>query len=129
MQMLQDSVISEVHKVCDVLHFLEIREMNGIFSNLAILYRIYNVLPVSSATAERSFSRLKQIKSYTRSTLDEIPLSDLSVINSEKEFSENLDFKSVVNTFAKIKNRRKQCSRPTRPMYHACTIKYCNIPI
>jgi len=57
MQMLQDAVISEVHKVCDVLHYLEICEMNGIFSNLANLYRIYNVLPVSSATAERSFSR------------------------------------------------------------------------
>jgi len=36
--MLQDAVISEVHKICDVLHFLEIREMSGIFSNLANLY-------------------------------------------------------------------------------------------
>ena len=25
-QLLQDAVISEVHKMCDVLHFLEIRE-------------------------------------------------------------------------------------------------------
>jgi len=29
--MLQDAVISEVHKICYVLHFLEIREMSGIF--------------------------------------------------------------------------------------------------
>ena len=28
---LQDVVISEFHKICDVLHFLEIREMGGIF--------------------------------------------------------------------------------------------------
>ena len=54
-QMLQDAVISKVHKICDVLHFLEIREMSWIFSNLANLYRIYNVLPVSSAIAEQSF--------------------------------------------------------------------------
>jgi len=60
--MLQDAVISEVHKICDVWHFLEIREMSLIFSNLANLYRIYNVLLVSSASAERSFSRLNQIK-------------------------------------------------------------------
>jgi len=39
-QMLQGAVISEFHKICDVLHFLEIREMSGIFSNLANLYRI-----------------------------------------------------------------------------------------
>ena len=107
-QMLKDAVISKVHKICDVLHFLEIREMSGIFSNLAKLYRIYNVLTVSSASAERSFSRLKQIKSYTRSTMDDIRLSDLSLLNIEKEFSENLDFNSVVDTFAKMKNRRKQ---------------------
>jgi len=60
--MLQDAVISEVRKICDVFHFLEIRDMSGIFSNLTNLYRIYNVLPVSSASAERRFSRLKQIK-------------------------------------------------------------------
>jgi len=47
------------------------------------------------ASAERSFSRLKQIKSYTRSTMDEIRLSDLSILNIEEEFSENLDFNSV----------------------------------
>jgi len=29
--MLQDVIISEVHKICDVLHFLEILEMSGIF--------------------------------------------------------------------------------------------------
>jgi len=28
--------------------------------------------------------------------------------NIEKEFSENLDFNNVVDTFAKMKNRRKQ---------------------
>jgi len=40
--------------------------------------------------------------------MDEIRLSDLSVLNIEKEFSENLDFNSVVDTFANMKNRRKQ---------------------
>jgi len=39
--------------------------------------------------------------------MDEIRLSDLSVVNIEEEFSENLDFNSVVYTFAKRKNRRK----------------------
>ena len=46
---------------------------------------------------------VKQIKSYTRSTMDEIRLSDLSMLNIEKEFAENLDFISVVDIFAKMK--------------------------
>ena len=78
------------------------------FKTLLTFIEYYNVLPVSSASAERSFSRLKQTKNYTRSTMDEIRLSDLSVLNIEKEFSENFDFNSVVDTFAKTKNRRKQ---------------------
>jgi len=42
--------------------------------------------------------------------MDEIRLSDLSVPNIEKEFSEYLDFNSihVVDNFAKMKNKRKQ---------------------
>jgi len=39
--MLQDAGISEIHKTCDVLHFLEISDMSGNFSNLANLYRIF----------------------------------------------------------------------------------------
>ena len=79
-----------------------------------------NVLPVGSASAERSFSRLKQIKSYTRSTMDEIRLSDLSVLNVEKELSEKLDFNSVVDTSAKMKNRLDSlCSSQGRPSHGA----------
>src|SRR6218665_259986 len=48
-QLLQDAVTSEAHKMCDGLHFLEIREMSRIFENLANLYIIYNVLSVSSS--------------------------------------------------------------------------------
>jgi|SRR6218665_100851 len=103
--MLQDAVISEIHKIFDVLHFLEIHEMSGIFQTFIETY--YNVFPASSASAERSFSR--QIKRYTAgSTMDEIRLSDLSVLNIERKFSKNFDFNSVFFTFAKVKNRRKQ---------------------
>jgi len=52
--------------------------------------------------------RLKQIKSYTCLTTNDIRFLDLSVLNIEKKFSENLDFKSVIKTFAKMKNRRKR---------------------
>ena len=61
-QMLQDAVISEIRKIFDVLHFLEILEMSWIFQTFIETYN--NVFPASIASAERSFSR--QIKRYTR---------------------------------------------------------------
>jgi len=39
--MMQYAVISEVHKICDVLHFLEIREMSGIFKPGQPLHNIF----------------------------------------------------------------------------------------
>ena len=62
----------------------------------------FEVFASGGTCARYATGRLKRTKSYTRSTMDEIRLSDLSVANIE--FSENLDFNSV----AKMKNRRKQ---------------------
>ena len=50
------------------------------FPNIHCLLVIACTLPISSAEAERSFSLLRKIKSYLRSTMSEECLSDLSVI-------------------------------------------------
>jgi len=39
------------------------------FPSIAVLLQIYATLPVTTATSERSFSALKYIKNYLRSTL------------------------------------------------------------
>ena len=41
------------------------------YPNIHDLLKIFATLPVSSATAERSFSALKYLKSYLRSTMSE----------------------------------------------------------
>jgi len=84
---LYKQMLQEVQEIYDALHFLEIREMSGISSKR---------FACQHASSERIFSILKQIKSYTRSAMDEIRLLDLSVLNIEREFSKNLDFNSVV---------------------------------
>jgi hypothetical protein len=48
-------------------------------------------LPVTSATAERSFSKLKLIKSYLRSTMTNERLSGLALISIERGLAENID--------------------------------------
>ncbi len=47
-----------------VLPFIICNDMERAFPNISILYRIYQTLPVTSANAEHSFSRLKLIKNY-----------------------------------------------------------------
>ena len=55
--------------ICDMLQAVPMaREM---FCEVDKLMRIYLTIPVTTATAERSFSALRRIKTYLRSTISE----------------------------------------------------------
>lgn len=83
------------------------RDMVSSYPNLYTLYKIYYTLPVSSATEERSFSRLKLLKTYLRSTMTEESPSDLAILNIESTIAQTINFDQVIATFSKMKKRRK----------------------
>ena len=104
---IRPSLSSEL-QLKDVLPFLIEKQMAPGLPNLSILYKLYLTLPVTSATAERSFSRLEIIKNYLRSTMANNRLSGLALISIERDLAENIDFESTINRFASMKSRRKQ---------------------
>ena len=80
--------------------------MDGCYPNDWIAYRILLTMPVTVAYAERSFSKLKLIKSYLRSTMSHERLSGLAMISIEKDMVEKLDYSSLISTFASKNARR-----------------------
>lgn len=72
---------------------------NEFFPNIKILLQIFATSPVSTATAERSFSTLRRLKNYLRSTMSEVRLNGLAMLNIHKE----IDINQVVDTFAQKK--------------------------
>jgi hypothetical protein len=72
----------------DVLPFLIEKQIAPGLPNFSILYQIYLTLPVTSATAERSFSRKKLIKSYLRSAMSYERLSGLALLSIERDLRE-----------------------------------------
>ncbi|XP_047141052.1 zinc finger MYM-type protein 1-like [Hydra vulgaris] len=64
-----------------------------VFPNLSIALRILLTLPVTVASVERSFSKLKIIKSYLRSQMCQDRLVGLATISIEKEIADHLDIK------------------------------------
>ena len=56
-----------------------------LYPNLSMLLRILATLPVSTATAERSFSTLKKIKSYIRNSTSESRLNGLALLSVHRE--------------------------------------------
>ena len=55
------------------------------------LFKIYLVVPVASAGAERSFSTLRRVKSWMRSTMTEDRVSSLALMCIEKEATRHLE--------------------------------------
>ena len=70
-----------------------------VFPTLCIAYRLLLTIGYSIASCERSFSKLKQIKTYLRSSMSNQRLSSLSLISIEKKFLTSEVKEAVVQTF------------------------------
>ena len=75
------------------------------FPNVKVLLSILTTLPVSTATAERSFSTLKRIKTYLRNSMGDSRLSGLALLSIHREIE--VDPAEVLDRFAKAPRREK----------------------
>ena len=63
---------------------------NGLHDILPVLYKVTSILatiPATSCSAERSFSALRRIKTFLRSTMGQDRLSSIAVINIERKYA------------------------------------------
>ena len=61
---------------------------------------------ISNVTGERSFSKLKMIKSYLRSTMGQDRLHSLAFLSIECELVREINFKDIIEQFASAKTRK-----------------------
>uniref|UniRef100_A0A3P8S973 HAT C-terminal dimerisation domain-containing protein n=1 Tax=Amphiprion percula TaxID=161767 RepID=A0A3P8S973_AMPPE len=78
-----------------------------VFYEMFRLCKIVVVLPVSSAFREQSFSSLRLIKTYLRSTMTEKRLSSLAVLSIESKCTKALDLDKFVKHFAEQHGNRR----------------------
>ena len=79
---------------------------DDVFPNLRISLQILLTIAVSIASCERSFSKLKLILSYLRSSMGQDRFSNLALLSIERETLECINFDEVIDTFASAKVRR-----------------------
>ena len=75
-------------------------------SNLGTVFVIINIILATSCSAEQSFSVLRKLKRYPRSTLEEDCLSHLALLRVERAYSNRVDTEKVIDEF----ESRKGCS-------------------
>jgi len=63
-------------------------------------------ISVSLASAERSFSKLKLIKSYLRSTMSQQRLNRLVLLSIEKDMLNEINHDNLIDNFASQKAKK-----------------------
>jgi hypothetical protein len=96
----------DLSTISDISRLIRDEKLIRDYPNLEFLLRIYLTIPITSVSAERSFSALKRIKTYLRNTMRQTRLTSLALIHIEKELSNSLDFNKLIDKFASIINRR-----------------------
>ncbi|XP_050066296.1 zinc finger MYM-type protein 1-like [Aphis gossypii] len=81
--------------------------LTDVYPNIDIALRIYVCTPISNCTTERSFSCLKRIKNYLRSTMGTKKLNSLAILNIEADLLSTLNCDDLIDAFAEEKSRRK----------------------
>ena len=90
----------------ELLNALAECRLESIFPNLTVNLRMFLTVPAIIASAERSFSKLKLIKNYLKSSMDQDCLINLARLSIESDIARKIDFDDVIRSFAKKKVRK-----------------------
>ena len=90
-----------VHDVCNLAY-----EHKSIFSSIFKVFKLLLTAPVSVAKDVRTFSKMKIIKNFLRSTMSDERLEDLIVLAAEKDLTDKVDLDEALKVWASKKNRK-----------------------
>jgi len=104
LKVLQVTLPDKLMSALEILHFVKDLDC---YPNVSIAYRILLTVPVTVASAERSFSKLKLLKNCLRSTMLQERLNGLAMCSIEKDILDKIDLDIVIEDFASRNARRR----------------------
>lgn len=113
--LLQDVIrksIPSVKKVTSVQTICDAMNSNSIFkemlSSVHLLLRLFMTIPISSATSERSFSALRRLFTYLRSSMTEKRLNNCLLLHVHKDLTDSIDLTLIAKEFIDCNDERKR---------------------
>ena len=98
----------DLNKITNIVEFFVNKNLSIDYTQLTYLIRIFLTIPITSVTAECSFSALKRTNTYLRNTINQERLSSISIIHIEKELAQTIEIKNVIDKFGSLQDRRLQ---------------------
>lgn len=90
-----------------VEHLKAMGRQVDLISEVANLCRLILVSPATNATCERSFSALKRVKTYLRSTMKQSRLNNLMILHIHKDFCDELCVDECMTEFCNYSEHRR----------------------
>ena len=78
-----------------------------LLSEVGVIVKLVQLLPATTASPERSFSKMKLTKNYLRSTRTQPCLNHFMILSIYPEYVDKLDSKSILEEFIRRKGREK----------------------
>lgn len=91
----------ETFELADIINTVN----QSVYPNLYKHLQLAITIPVSSSTCERSFSTMRRVKTWLRTTMAEDRFSSLAMLNIERDLSNKIDTEVIVNKFAEQDRR------------------------
>lgn len=111
---VRSHLLSDIKKTTSVeelakLLIIENSSISTSFPEVCTVLLLFLTIPVTVATSERSFSKLKIIKTYLRNSMGQKRLCSLSLISIEQEEARKLknNMDGVIKLFTETKVRKK----------------------
>lgn len=90
---------------CELLYDNDLQDL---YPYVDIALRIFSTMPASNCSAERSFSVLRRIKNYLRSTMSHDRLNWSAVLSIESDMTKKINYDDIIDLFAANQSRRKK---------------------
>ena len=91
----------------ELLSFLCEKNLEELYHNLWIALRTAVTPPVTVASAERNFSKLKLIKSYLRSSMSQERLSGLAIMSINHDVGRRMSYEDIIDDCSSRMCRRR----------------------
>ena len=97
------STFKEVWEHCKSMS----KGQKSLLMQIVIVLKLLLVMPATNAVSERSFSGLRRIKTYLRTTMKQSRLNHLMSLHVHKDITDTLDLISVANEFVSLNSTRE----------------------
>ena len=98
--------VTSIHTICEAMNSSAV--FKDMLPTVHLLLRLYLTLPVTSATSERTFSALRRLFTYLRSSVTEKRLNNCLLLHVHKELTDSLDLVAVASEFVSLYDERKK---------------------